>query len=66
MAAKLVRRMVLFSTKPGDVVLDPFCGAGTTLKVAEELDREGIGIDLGYEKEQKQVLSNIQKSLITE
>ncbi|MCP4503488.1 MAG: hypothetical protein GY822_26450 [Deltaproteobacteria bacterium] len=33
-------------TKPGDVVLDPFCGSGTTLDVCEDLDRKGIGFDL--------------------
>jgi site-specific DNA-methyltransferase (adenine-specific) len=33
----------------GDVVLDPFCGAGTTLKQAEILDREWIGIDISQE-----------------
>ncbi len=40
-------------SKPG-IVLDPFCGSGTVIKVAERLQRIGIGFDLGYEKlEQK-------------
>lgn len=30
----------------GDLVLDPMCGSGTTLKMAEELDREWVGIDV--------------------
>lgn len=45
---KLVEKMVLCSTDYGDIVLDPFCGSGTTIKVAETLNRIGIGIDLGY------------------
>jgi len=32
-------------TKPGEVVFDPFAGFGTTLLVAQELDRVGIGIE---------------------
>lgn len=33
-------------TKPGDTVLDPFCGSGTTLKVANAHGRNAIGIDI--------------------
>ena len=33
-------------TKPGDVVLDPFLGSGTTSIVALELDRNSIGIEI--------------------
>lgn len=32
------------------VVLDPFCGSGTVIKVAEKLQRTGIGVDLGYQE----------------
>ena len=34
------------SSNPGDVVLDPFCGCGTTVAVAETLGRPWIGIDI--------------------
>ncbi len=41
----LLRRIVEASSDRGDVVLDPFCGCGTTIEVAEELGRRWIGID---------------------
>jgi hypothetical protein len=42
----LVRPWILAGSRPGDTVLDCFCGSGTTLKVAMELGRKAIGIDL--------------------
>jgi DNA modification methylase len=45
---KLVERLIRCSTEEGDVVLDPFCGSGTTLVVAKKLNRKFVGIDLGY------------------
>ncbi|HEV2107948.1 MAG TPA: site-specific DNA-methyltransferase [Thermomicrobiales bacterium] len=41
----LLERIILASSDPGDLVLDPFCGAGTTLAVASRLDRRWIGCD---------------------
>jgi DNA modification methylase len=38
-------------TKPGDVVLDPMCGSGTTLDVCADLDRRGVGFDLAPSRE---------------
>jgi len=59
----LVERMILCSTKPGDIILDPFVGSGTTVRVAERLNRIGVGFDLGYEDIQKERLKEIQKEL---
>lgn len=41
----LLERIVLASTNPGDVILDPFCGSGTTGVVAVRRGRKFIGID---------------------
>ncbi len=41
----LLERIVRASSNEGDVVLDPFCGCGTTVQVAERLSRRWIGID---------------------
>ena len=42
---ELYKRIIEASSNPGDVVLDPFCGSGTTLIAAEHLGRQWIGID---------------------
>ena len=44
----LLRRIILASSKEDDVVLDPFCGCGTTVAAAEKLNRSWIGIDVAY------------------
>jgi DNA modification methylase len=44
----LMKRVIESSSNPGDVVLDPFCGCGTTIAVAERLKRRWIGIDVTY------------------
>jgi len=43
----LLRRVIAASSNPGDLVLDCFCGSGTTAAVAEKLDRRWITCDLG-------------------
>lgn len=42
----LLTRIIEASTKKGGLVLDPFCGCGTTVTVAQKLERRWIGIDI--------------------
>lgn len=44
-APRVIERCILMTTKPGDLVLDPTCGGGTTAYVAEEWGRRWITID---------------------
>lgn len=44
----LVARMISLTTKPGDIVLDPFAGSGTVLAVASVLGRHSAGIDVNH------------------
>lgn len=44
----LLERIIAASSKTGDVVLDPFCGCGTTVDAAQKLGRRWIGIDITY------------------
>ena len=44
--SELVKPLIKCSTKEGDIILDCFAGTGTTLRVAEELHRKGIGFDI--------------------
>ncbi len=45
----LIERMILASSDPGDMVLDPFSGSGTTMRVCQQLNRPGIGFELNPE-----------------
>ena len=45
----LLLRIILSSTMPGDRVLDPFAGTGTTLVVAQQLCRNSVGIEIDPE-----------------
>ena len=44
----LLERILQASSNPGDVVLDPFCGCGTTVHAAQKLNRQWIGIDVTH------------------
>jgi DNA modification methylase len=44
----LLERIIASSSNAGDVVLDPFCGCGTTIAAAQRLNRRWIGIDITH------------------
>jgi site-specific DNA-methyltransferase (adenine-specific) len=44
----LLDRIIQASSKPGDVILDPFCGCGTSLESAQKNGRRWIGIDVAH------------------
>lgn len=44
----LLERIIQASSKPGDLVLDPFSGCGTCIAAAEKLNRDWIGIDITH------------------
>lgn len=46
---KLIERLILASSKKGDVILDPFVGSGTTSVVAKKLNRRYCGIEINEE-----------------
>jgi len=54
----LLDRIIRTSSNEGDVVLDPFCGCGTTVHAAQKLSRQWIGIDITH-----LAISLIQKRL---
>ena len=53
---KLIEPCIMAGSRPGDIVLDPFFGSGTTGQVAEQLGRQWIGCEIqtDYEPLQKQ------------
>lgn len=54
----IIERMVLASTDPGGLVLDPFAGSGTTLRVCQQLGRKCIGFELN-----EQYVEQVQRRL---
>jgi site-specific DNA-methyltransferase (adenine-specific) len=48
MVEALLERIISASSNKGDMVLDPFCGCGTTIHAAQKLGRQWIGIDVTY------------------
>ena len=44
----LLERIISAGSNPGDLILDPFCGCGTTVAAAQKLDRRWVGIDITY------------------
>jgi len=69
---ELLERIIKASSKEGDLVLDPFCGCGTTLDASEKLHRNWIGIDITHiainviKKRLKERYPNVQFEVIGE
>lgn len=58
---ELVKRHILHSSQENNIILDPFCGSGTTLKACQETNRQYIGFEINedYYKIAKDRLNNI-------
>jgi len=57
----LLLRVILSSTMPGDLVLDPLAGTGTTVVVANQLERNSVGIEI--DPENVKIINNRLRSL---
>jgi site-specific DNA-methyltransferase (adenine-specific) len=60
----LIERIIKACSNPGDLVVDPFLGTGTTIKKAVELGRRGLGIDVSavcVEESRKRILAALPK-----
>ena len=57
----LYERIILASSNPGDMVMDPFCGCATTPIAAERLGRQWVGMDI-WDGAHKQVVRRMQMS----
>ena len=64
----LLYRVIVSSTKPGDVILDPFFGSGTTGAVAKKLGRNFIGLerDKGYAKHAQRRIDAVKEIAASE
>jgi DNA modification methylase len=62
MPEALLMRIILASSNPGDIVLDPFVGSGTTAVAAKRLGRRYVGIDISseYVRRTRQRLKNVR------
>lgn len=66
---KLLKRLIEIFTDPGDVVIDPVAGSGTSLRAAAEMCRNSYGFEIDknfYKAAKEQMLSNIQPDMISE
>ena len=60
----LLKRIIVASSNEGDLVLDPFCGSGTTLAAANALNRDWIGIDINSHALEIAKTRLLQKAMI--
>lgn len=63
---KLLENLIQIFTDPGEVVIDPVAGSGSTLLAAAQTGRRGIGFEIKknfYKMAKEQVLKNIQRRL---
>jgi len=49
---EVLRRLILLFSRPGDLVVDPFCGGGGLLEIARQLGREAVGFEIVSERVQ--------------
>lgn len=63
---KLIEPCILAGSRPGDIVLDPFMGSGTTAQVAEALGRQWIGCEINPEYVPLQQRRTAQRALVLE
>lgn len=61
---ELPRRCILAASRTGDLILDPFAGSGTVGRVAVELNRRAVLMDLAYHDQQDKRTRNVQRTLI--
>jgi site-specific DNA-methyltransferase (cytosine-N4-specific) len=62
--SEIPRRCILAGSRPGDVVLDPFLGSGTTAEVAQALGRQWLGCELNPEYAKLQDRRTAQQGLV--
>jgi DNA modification methylase len=63
MPENLLKRIIAASSNPGDCVLDPFCGSGTTASAAYQLGRRYIGVEISerYVEKTKKRMAELKK-----
>lgn len=57
---KVLEQLIQIFTDPGDVVIDPCCGSGSTLRAAENLGRSAFGFEIDrnfYNRAKKEMLT---------
>lgn len=63
----ILKRLIEIFTDPGDVVIDPCCGSGSTIRAAVELNREAYGFEIDrnfYEQAKNKMMNNLQMDLL--